>query len=272
VDGLKERILQPDALNQGEHTNFCWASACMSYTYGTDPVQMVEAMFALYTTGTFTYGPGGRLSLTPSDGVRDVVGTDEFANNKGLAEHPIDQMLFMTLADVEQFKGATNIFNTQYDGKRPRWLRKGVKPGDQENAFWSGRTFEATVSLLKAFGYDVTARGSSFHGMRLMQSPTHLTPQKEVGLPDWAASELAAGKDVILFVNGPLLRDETASIFKYTVGTHFIRVRSMEQVPDIDTVTFEYLDYGKEKWTGISMPNDRLRYLTHGVISIDLPR
>jgi len=57
---------------------------------------------------------------------------------------------------------------------------------------------------------------------------------------------------------------------KDTVGTHFIRVRKMQQIPNMNSVTLEYLDYGKTNWTSITISNQRLRYATHGVISIDL--
>lgn len=268
IKQLKDRVLNPDALNQGKDTNFCWASACMSYTYGVKPVAMVNAMFRLYTTGTFRYATDDAdLALTPSKEARTAVGTDVFKGNtdndrnkpgSGLAGNEVDQMLFMTLADVSAFRGFTNV-DIDYD------------PYDQEDPKWAGRSFGATVSLWKAFGFDITAKGYSISWTRFFQSPTE-SASKEPGLLGWAATELAGSRDIVLFINGPIFRNEQYSKLSVGVGTHFIRVRKLKQDDAAGNVTIQYLDYGHKDWRTETMPLQRLRYATHGVISINFRR
>ncbi|HEX4966044.1 MAG TPA: RHS repeat-associated core domain-containing protein, partial [Thermoanaerobaculia bacterium] len=266
MEQLEARIREPYGLNQGKGTDFCWAAACMSYAYSTNPEGMVNAMFSLYTTGTFSYSSGSsKLSLTPSEKARIAVGTETFEQNtdnqtnkegSGLAGNKVDQMLLMTLADVKDFKSSINT-DVNY------------KKGDQNRGKWAGRTFEATVGLWTAFGFDIVSGGSSFSINKLFQSPAASSSTK-LGLAGSAVSDLERGRDVVLFVNGPLFRGESSNKARETVGTHFIRIRNMEQDKNTGNWSFEYWDYGHKDWrkTKEAMSSQKLGYITHGYISI----
>jgi len=272
TEQLKDRVLNPDALNQGKNTDFCWAAACMSYAYGTNPEGMVDAMFSLYTTGKFSYSTGsGDLSLTPTRKARRAVGSDTFKNNtdnqtnkenSGLAGNKVDQMLFMTLASTKNFKSPLNILELRY------------KPGRQESGLWAGRTFGATVRLWKAFEFSEKAEGSSLSLNRLFHSPTSSRVTK-LGLASSSVPELEKGNEIVLFVYGPLFRRyagdqkerEKTNKARETTGTHFIRVRNIEQDKNTGSWSLEYWDYGHKDWRKTDpLSTQQLRYITHGLI------
>src|SRR6202035_263213 len=272
TEQLKDRVLNPDALNQGKNTDFCWAAACMSYAYGTNPEGMVDAMFSLYTTGKFSYSTGsGDLSLTPTRKARRAVGSDTFKNNtdnqtnkenSGLAGNKVDQMLFMTLASTKNFKSPLNILELRY------------KPGRQESGLWAGRTFGATVRLWKAFEFSEKAEGSSLSLNRLFHSPTSSRVTK-LGLASSSVPELEKGNEIVLFVYGPLFRRyagdqkerEKTNKARETTGTHFIRVRNIEQDKNTGSWSLEYWDYGHKDWRKTDpLSTQQLRYITHCLI------
>lgn len=72
----------------------------MSYVYEKNPEGMVQAMFGLYTPGTFSYDNGGDgFTFTSADFINNAVGSSTFDNNPGLKGKEVDQMLFMTLGE-----------------------------------------------------------------------------------------------------------------------------------------------------------------------------
>ena len=255
VQQLEDRIRNPDALHQGKRTNFCWAAACMSYTYTAKPVEMVEAMYSLYTTGDFQYSSAGApgFTLDPTKRVRQAAGSKVFERYRGLSDSKVDQMLFMSLTGTSKFRGFTNLVPFYYKGA-------------QSNALWSGRSFGAAVRLWKALGFDIESRGASASADRLLgnaKNPGLMNREKNSELLDWAISQLSAERDIVLFISGPVFRNESS----YTaIGTHFIRVRELAQDLATKSVTIDYWEYGH--WSKEKQPLQRMRYALHGVISI----
>jgi RHS repeat-associated protein len=211
ISQLTERINNPSGISQGEGTNFCWAAACASYVYEKNPAGVVEAMFSLYTTGTFSYDNGGDgFSFTPADYINDAAGSGTFNDNAGLAGNKVDQMLFMTLG--ARFKGYLNV-DDSYD------------PGD-ESTFWASGNLGKAKDLWNAFGYDVKVSGSDLGWGASNKGGTVMTTLKS--------------NDVVLFVNSPLFfRDNRSANW---TGTHYIRVKSLSSSNGLYKVG--YWDYG----------------------------
>ncbi len=210
---LTDRVNNPTGLNQGENTDFCWASSCMAYLYETNPKGMVDAMFSLYLTGSFKYNTGlGDLIMTPTSVERDAVGSSTFDNNKGLTGHVVDQMLLLSAA--ENFKGYMNKINKTY------------KPGDEDNKWWAGAPLSKAHDMWTAFGFNVIVSGTDLWPMPYGQEQDIMT-------------HMANNYSVVLFINSELFKFNRGA---NTSATHYIRLKALSQTNNIDNVT--YWDYG----------------------------
>jgi len=238
INQLTKRIDNPSGINQGEGTNFCWAAACMSYVYEKNPAGMVDAMFSLYTTGTFTYNNGGDgFSFSPADHINDAVGSGTFDDNLGLGNNKVDQMLFMTLS--AKFKGYMNVDRT-------------YNPGDEESPTWSGGNLGKVKEMRNAFGYNVKVSGTDLGWIASDKGGTVMKTMKSF--------------DVVLYINSSLfLRDNWAA---NSTGTNFIRVDSLSSSNGLYKVC--YWDYGLWK-TGNDarrIPHNQFLWSTYGMITI----
>ncbi len=237
INQLTERINNPSGISQGEGTNFCWIAACASYVYEKNPVGMVEAMFSLYTTGTFTYDNGGEgFSFSSADYINDGAGSGTFDDNTGLAGNKVDQMLFMTLG--AKFKGYLNA-DDSYD------------PGD-ESTLWASGNLGKAKNLWNAFGYDVKVSGSDLGWGASNKGGTVMKTLKS--------------HDVVLFVNSPLfLRDNWGANWW---GTHYLRVDKMSSLGG--NYTLDYWDYGSWKMgkDARRISHNQFWWSTYGMIAI----
>ena len=245
IKSLTERVNTPDGLNQGEETNFCWAAACMSYTYNSDPKGLVDAMFSLYNTGTFTYqnGTDKSVSITPLNYINDAVGGAAFNNEGALANNKADQMLFMTLS--AGFKGYMNT-DRKYD------------TGDEENPSWSGGNFTKAVNLWQSFGHNITYSGADLSNIATRGYGANQ-------MANSLSSLMSAGFDVTLFVNSPKFKDKPWGELKNISGTHYIRVTGISVLSN--SINLNYWDYGK--WTtNHSLTPRQFRTSMYGYIAV----
>jgi RHS repeat-associated protein len=276
VKQLQSRIEHPEELKQGVGTNFCWAAACMSYVYEHDPKGMVDAMFNLYTTGTFKYSSAsGTVSISPAEHVRNAVGssTSTLDEHEGLSGKVVDQMLFMTLAagfkgenspsglNIEQgaMHGAPAVipnpdlepgtklagtegymnFDTHYD------------PGNEGASTWSGANLTKAHELWKAFGYNGEMFGSDIG---------HFLSNAGINK---LFEELANHHEVILFINNPIFKGEDKPWNRFS-GTHFIRVTGIKA--EGEDMSIHFWDYGG--WKDKKLSYTRMADALRGLITI----
>lgn len=230
VKDLRHRISHPSELNQGVGTNFCWAAAFSTYLLSKDPKGISQAILTYYETGVFTYG---QVSITPNPQIKANIGTETFANNTGLDNNVVDQMLLMTLAT--QYQGYIN-FDKNYES------------GDEEKGTYAGRPIGAYEKLFTDFGINYRRVGS------------------DLGWTGENADQLSSliqNNTIFLYVNsGFLFRDGKLPL----TGSHYVILQNINI--DGDLVTFNYWDYGHKEGRTLTMTVDKFNKGTFGAIIV----
>ena len=223
---LIERIQHPEKMDQDKGTNFCWAAAITYIIWEDNPTALAKATIDLYNTGHFKYHD---VHADPSPAVAVAVGSEAFHNNMNL-ENKVDQLLFMTLADEEEYKGWTNI-------------DKEYHPEDEDDPKWSGRVFDSIYRLYQDFGYEVEAFGADFGNSFLVADKYDYFEK---------ASKILETHDVILFVNTTRFKQDYKSGWAKLksnlrfFGTHYLRLGSITP-QDQEEFSIGYWDYGAWK-------------------------
>lgn len=242
---LIERIQNPEKMDQDKGTNFCWAAAITYIIWEDNPTALAKATIDLYNTGHFHYHD---VHADPSSAVAVAVGSEAFHNNMNL-ENKVDQLLFMTLADEEEYKGWTNI-------------DKEYHPEDEDDPKWSGRVFDSIYRLYQDFGYEVEAFGSDFGN-------SFLVPDKYDYFEK--ARQVLETHDVILFVNSQRFKDDYKSgwaKFKSDLrffGNHYLRLSMINEI-NTNLYNIGFWDYGL--WQSQIMTSGYFNKSVFGVIQL----
>lgn len=248
MDQLRARVAEGGHIgaNQGAGTNFCWAAAIAKHAYKNDPKGMAEAMIGLYENGTFVYdnNNGGMNVPEASPAARNAVGDEQvFGNNqdeaRGRTINELDQMLFMTLADAEKYRGISNL-EWDYD------------PDDEEDWKWSGKVLSKSTKVWEDFGFDVEVTGADVK----LEGFT-------VVLNIFDVQEAMETNDVVLYVNSDKFKFNRGS--DITTATHYIHVVSIEQVGNKYKIT--YWDYGSEQ-KPVTMDATQFSEAVYGMIKL----
>ncbi|MEO7445536.1 MAG: hypothetical protein ABIT96_12965 [Ferruginibacter sp.] len=215
-----EDINNPNALYQGNNTNFCGYAALTYMPLHYDPLGHAKKLIALYQYGEVLYG---KAHLKPSAAVRNAAGNLVYKG--ALDVRGAEQMWLLTLAD--HFKSYLNFFNRKY------------KAGD-ENSFWAGVSYGKFNRMIRTLlGYELHARGSDLRHPRLGDIYTYLQEQ------------LTLGGTTIVFQNNAYLRKKAKGKFKPGYPTHFIVLQSIRKIND-SLITMTYWDYGFETLRQVS--------------------
>lgn len=218
-----QRALDPNGLNQGKGTNFCWAAVFLNILWQEYPSEMSNQVIELYYTGRFKFN---NVDVSIKKETAKKAG---LLSNKWLNENPVDQMLFLALADSPKYKWLVNYLNSDFH------------LGDQEDATWSGRDFKVATRLFKDAGFDISASGMNYV----------INPANKIRFTREQAKKYTQKyKHVVLFVNSHLWRkeemsfDERALNIRY--GTHFIILKSVSNLTKDRNkpANFEFWDYG----------------------------
>ncbi len=218
ISQLTDRIINPYMLNQGK-TLFCWAAAPVAYFYDQSPVNMVEAVFNLYASGTFRFFNGNEyLSLTPGNRSVCAVGSETFSKNSDpLSGKVVDQMVLLTFAD--SYKCWINIDHR-------------FNPGDQRKAIWAGATLNKEKRVWRDFGINVKKHGSDM-----------LWAKKNKA--DILKDAIDQNKAVVLYINAAYFNKKADKIRMMrrrppfiTTGSHYILVKGFEKKQDEYRITF----------------------------------
>lgn len=245
---LLKRIQSPEQINQDQGTNFCWAAAITYILWQDDPLGLTKATIELYNTGSFQYQQA-KAKVSPAAAV--AVGSAAFYNNMDL-DNKVDQMLFMTLADEEEYKGWTNI-DQQYH------------PEDEEDATWSGRVFNAILQLYQDIGYEIDYYGGDFGNTVLVKDQHDYFEESQQAL---------ASDHVILFVNADRFKqnyknwlDKLAAKLRF-FGNHYLRLGSIRKASGEEYV-IEFWDYGT--WKTKLMTKEFFNQSTFGILALKKP-
>lgn len=142
AENLLSNIIHPNRMNQGRGTYFCGYAAFMHYITIRDPKGYFKLVVDLYNDGEAYLGE--RL-LTTGLGVRQVAGILDF---EGITSKPLDQMIFLTLAENFQ-ESIINTFHGEYE------------LGKETTTRWAGTTVQEFDQLLKIYGFQTYFRGSN---------------------------------------------------------------------------------------------------------------
>lgn len=245
---LLKRVQFPEQINQDQGTNFCWAATITYILWQDDPLGLTKATIELYNTGIFQYQQA-QAKVSPAAAV--AVGSAAFYNNMDL-DNKVDQMLFMTLADEEEYKGWTNI-DQQYH------------PEDEEDATWSGRVFNAILQLYQDIGYEIDHYGGDFGNTVLVKDQHDYFEESQQAL---------ITDHVILFVNADRFKqnyknwlDKLAAKLRF-FGNHYLRLRSISEVSD-EEYAIEFWDYGA--WKTELMTKEFFNQSTFGILALKRP-
>jgi len=242
---LIERIQSPETMDQDKGTNFCWAAAITYIIWEDNPRGLAKAVIDLYNTGHFYYD---EVHADPSPAVAVAVGSEAFYNNMNL-KNKVDQLLFMTLADEEEYKGWTNI-DKQYH------------PEDEDDPKWSGRVFGAIYRLYQDFGYEVGAFGADFGNTFFVDDKYDYFEKSK---------QVLDTHDVILFVNTQRFKQDYKSgwaKFKSDLrffGNHYLRLGNIT-AQEQDEFTIDYWDYGA--WKSELMTPEYFNKSVFGIIQL----
>lgn len=251
IDNLQRRIDNPDAMSQGLGTNFCGPVVIMSQLFMRyDPVGYVTFMVSLYKDGAASYYNGKEtICIKPSSAIRDASGWLPNGRNgyvegsEALSDNPADQMLLLVIKEK---------YNT-IGGK----FRMG-----RQDRYWAGSTFKNVVWIAEHFlGYSYEATGSTFGGADWNSN----------GRNAWiklVKDGIASGKVCVLFLNGPIWRNQKHIAFKNLTGTHFVRIHDITVSGDY--VTLDMWDYGKRRI--LKMPLFNMNYALYGTILFNAPQ
>lgn len=250
IDNLERRIADPDAMTQGKGTNFCGPVLLASQLFITyDPVGYVTFMVSLYKDGTASYYNGtSSVCIKPSPEIRDASGwlpngrNGSVEGSEALSDNPADQMLLLVIKEK---------YNT-IGGK----FRMG-----RQDRYWAGSTFKNVVYIAEHFlGYTYEATGSTFGGSDWNSNGTNAYIKL-------IKDGIASGKVAVLFLNGPIWRNQRHIAFKNLTGTHFVRIHDITVSGDY--VTIDMWDYGKRRI--MKMPLYCLNYGLYGTILFNKP-
>jgi hypothetical protein len=210
LQNIKENIITPLSLYEGNNTNFCGYAALSWFALNEDPLTYAKFMVQLYEEGNAKYG---KAIIEPSASVRQAAGTLKF---KGILDiHPAEQLWFLSLAD--HFKGYLNFFNKKYD------------PGD-ENTFWASVNYAKFNRMVKTlFNYKVHARGSDLMHPWVKDLYEYVSEQMKTGT-------------TVLYLNNAYLHRKQHNSFKPGTPTHFTVLLNLERKDDVISIT--YWDYG----------------------------
>lgn len=234
---VRNNILKPDNINQGNNDNFCSYAALSHLLLQYQPDVYVKMILSLYKKGnTQLYS---RRILKPSEHIRQAAGT--LRNNGELNILHADQMWFLSMADG--FKGYINLFNRKYD------------PGD-ENTLWAATNYHKFNRMLRAFGgYRVHAAGSDLIRPAVRDIFGYLNAQLNKGV-------------VMLYINSSLMYPHRFKWLNLPVPSHFVILYELTKVTT-GLYKIRYWDYGMKTEQFIS--RKRLRKTIYGVSVITIP-
>jgi hypothetical protein len=230
---IRNNILNPGKINQGQNTNFCSYAALTHLLIRYQPDNYTEMILSIYFTGKAKLY--SKRTLKPSERVRNSAGTLKTTGEMNI--HHADQLWFLTMADG--FKGYLNFFNSSY------------KIGD-ENTFWAATNYSKFNKMLREFGgYKVRAIGSDL-----------LRPWKK-DMHGYLVSQLDTGL-VMIYINNKLMYPHSFNLLNLPVPTHFVVLYELNQVDNMYQI--KYWDYGLK--TELLLTKKRLKKTIYGVSTI----
>lgn len=232
---IRQNILNPGIINQGNNTNFCSYAAITHLLIKYEPDSYTEMILSLYFTGrTKLYSS---KIIKPSQKTRESAGL--LNNNGQLNILHANQLWFLSMAD--EFKGYLNLFNNNYD------------TGD-ENTFWASTNYSKFNKMLREFGgYKVNAIGSDL-----------LRPWKSTeNMYQYIVNMLDTGL-VMLYLNNKLMYPHKFSGVSFPTPTHFVVLYELRKVNDM--IEIKYWDYGLKTEQLITMK--RFKKSIYGISSI----
>ncbi|OJJ17434.1 hypothetical protein BKI52_26545 [marine bacterium AO1-C] len=235
---IEARINNSLAVHQGEDTNFCWAAAITSILWEDDPRGLAAAVIDLYNDGIFNYES---VVAKSTQEVRKAVDSYVFYDNDGLT-NVVDQMLFMTLAEEDRYRGWINRFNRDYD------------PGDEGRILrnWAGRTFKPIEKLYRHFGYDLMSFGTDLGN--------------DGNFDFYRASEkYIQSYHIILYVNAKQFKGMKQNSLH---ASHYLRLMGITEKQG-ENITLEYWDYGQSK--PVTMSIEEFNDCVYGIFALNKP-
>lgn len=230
-NNVRNNILYPDKINQGNNDNFCSYAAISHLLLLYQPDVYTKMMLSLYETGS-TQLYSKRL-LKPSEQIRHAAGS--LRNNGELNVLHADQMWFLSMADG--FKGYINLFNRRYN------------PGD-ENTLWAASNYHKFNKMLRAFGgYKVHTVGSDLIRPGIRDIFSYLNNQLKKGV-------------VMLFINSSLMYPHRFKWLNLPAPSHFVILYELTKVT-AGLYKIRYWDYGLKTEQFIS--RSRLRKTIYGI-------
>lgn len=228
---VRNNILYPDKINQGNNNNFCSYAALSHLLMQYQPDVYVKMILSLYEKGsTRLYS---RRILKPSKQVRQMAGA--LINNGELNLLHADQMWFLTMADG--FKGYINLLNHHYD------------PGD-ENTLWAATNYHKFNRMLRAFGgYKVHTTGSDLIRPGIRNIYNYLNAGLKKGV-------------VMLYINSSLMYPHRFKWLNFPAPSHFVILYELTRLAN-GLYKIRYWDYGLKTEQFIS--KRRLRRTIYGI-------
>ncbi|HMT76728.1 MAG TPA: hypothetical protein PKA44_03380 [Saprospiraceae bacterium] len=230
---IQANVNNPTILNQGSEskpgagdgTNFCgYASLCQQWIKN-DPLGYAKFMVDMYNNG----GGGATYNgvyVDASPGMLENAGGLPQGKHVGateakpLSENHADQVMFLALAN--KYKDGLNRFE-QHD----------YNPGDEQTLWASCSLGKFNTIATEFLGYKVESVGSTVGGWNnIWQYETYFTQQMAKG-------------QVVLFVNGPVLRNESWSTVKNLFPTHFIQLHGIKDLGFGKPYQMKYWHYGE---------------------------
>jgi len=230
---IRNNILNPGKINQGQNTNFCSYAALTHLLIRYQPDNYTEMILSIYFTGQAKLY--SKRTLKPSERVRNSAGTLKTTGEMNI--HHADQLWFLTMADG--FKGYLNFFNRKY------------KIGD-ENTFWAATNYSKFNKMLREFGgYKVLAIGSDLLRPWKKEMHGYLVSQLDTGL-------------VMIYINNKLMYPHNFNLFHLPIPTHFVVLYELNEIDNMYQI--KYWDYGLK--TELLLTKKRLKKTIYGVSTI----
>ena len=230
---IRNNILIPGKINQGQNTNFCSYAALTHLLIRYQPDTYTEMILSLYFTGKASLY--SKRTIRPSERVRNAAGLLKEKGEMNILH--ADQLWFLTMAD--SFKGYLNFFNRKY------------KTGD-ENTFWAATNYSKFNKMLREFGgYKVNAIGSDLLRPGKKEMYSYLVNQLDTGL-------------VMIYINSKLMYPHKFNVLNLPVPTHFVVLYEVTKTGDMYDI--KYWDYGLK--TEQLITKKRLKKTIYGVSTI----
>lgn len=228
---VRNNILYPDKINQGNNNNFCSYAAISHLLMQYQPDVYTKMILSLYKKGSIQLY--SRRILKPSKRVRQAAGA--LKNNGELNVLHADQMWFLSMADG--FKGYINLFNRRYN------------TGD-ENTLWAASNYHKFNRMLRAFGgYKVHTAGSDLIRPGIRDIFGYLNTQLKKGV-------------VMLYINSSLMYPHRFKWLNFPAPSHFVILYELTRLAN-GLYKIRYWDYGLKTEQFIS--GRRLRKTIYGV-------